>query len=218
MLTGRWPDASRSCSATSRSRWSTRSSTPPTSRCSAEAASTGPSTAPAGRRSSAECRAAGRVRDRGREGDDGGAPAGALRRPHGRPGLARRRAAASRRCWPRATAARSSSRPALGCRTVAFPAISTGVYGYPVEQAAQVAIASDARGAQGAAGHRARALRALRRDGRGRLRRAARLRAPDGLGDRPHVLGRRAAAAADDARAGRDVVARGLASCSGVTS
>jgi O-acetyl-ADP-ribose deacetylase (regulator of RNase III) len=30
----------------------------------------------------------------------------------------------------------------LGCRTVAFPAISTGVYGYPVELAARVAIAS----------------------------------------------------------------------------
>jgi O-acetyl-ADP-ribose deacetylase len=28
----------------------------------------------------------------------------------------------------------------LGCRTVAFPAISTGVYGYPVEQAARVAL------------------------------------------------------------------------------
>jgi O-acetyl-ADP-ribose deacetylase (regulator of RNase III) len=31
---------------------------------------------------------------------------------------------------------------ALGCRTVAFPAISTGIYGYPVELAAQVAITS----------------------------------------------------------------------------
>jgi O-acetyl-ADP-ribose deacetylase (regulator of RNase III) len=31
---------------------------------------------------------------------------------------------------------------ALGCRTVAFPAISTGVFGYPVERAAEVAIAS----------------------------------------------------------------------------
>jgi O-acetyl-ADP-ribose deacetylase len=31
---------------------------------------------------------------------------------------------------------------ALDCRTVAFPAISTGVYGYPVELAAAVAIAS----------------------------------------------------------------------------
>jgi O-acetyl-ADP-ribose deacetylase len=30
----------------------------------------------------------------------------------------------------------------LGCRTVAFPAISTGIYGYPVELAASVAVAA----------------------------------------------------------------------------
>jgi O-acetyl-ADP-ribose deacetylase (regulator of RNase III) len=30
----------------------------------------------------------------------------------------------------------------LGCETVAFPAISTGVYGYPVELAAPIAVAS----------------------------------------------------------------------------
>ncbi len=30
----------------------------------------------------------------------------------------------------------------LGCRTVAFPALSTGIYGYPVEQAAPIAVAA----------------------------------------------------------------------------
>jgi O-acetyl-ADP-ribose deacetylase (regulator of RNase III) len=30
----------------------------------------------------------------------------------------------------------------LGCRTVAFPALSTGIYGYPLEKAAPVAIAA----------------------------------------------------------------------------
>jgi O-acetyl-ADP-ribose deacetylase (regulator of RNase III) len=30
----------------------------------------------------------------------------------------------------------------LGCRTVAFPAISTGVYGFPVDRAARIAVAT----------------------------------------------------------------------------
>jgi O-acetyl-ADP-ribose deacetylase (regulator of RNase III) len=30
----------------------------------------------------------------------------------------------------------------LGCRTIAFPALSTGIYGYPVELAAPVAVAA----------------------------------------------------------------------------
>lgn len=33
----------------------------------------------------------------------------------------------------------------LGCRTVAFPSISTGVYGYPIEEAARVALGTISR-------------------------------------------------------------------------
>ena len=50
---------------------------------------------------------------------------------HGEPELL---ASSHRRCLEVAAA--------LGCRTVAFPAISTGVYGYPVEHAAAVAVAA----------------------------------------------------------------------------
>jgi O-acetyl-ADP-ribose deacetylase (regulator of RNase III) len=50
---------------------------------------------------------------------------------HGEPELL---ASCHRRCLEVAAA--------LGCRTVAFPAISTGVYGYPVEHAAAVAVAA----------------------------------------------------------------------------
>ena len=53
----------------------------------------------------------------------------------------------------------------LGCRTVAFPAISTGVYGYPVELARRVAIASTRARSEELREIEARALRALRRGG-----------------------------------------------------
>jgi len=46
-------------------------------------------------------------------------------------------------CHRRALAVASE----LGCCSIAFPAISTGIYGYPVELAAPVAVAA-ARGAQ----------------------------------------------------------------------
>ena len=67
-------------------------------------------------------------------------------------------------CWPRATVRSLEVAAALGCRTVAFPAISTGIYGYPVELAARVAIAA-MRAALASCARRARALRALRRGG-----------------------------------------------------
>ena len=53
--------------------------------------------------------------------------------------MARRRA---RRAGALASCHRRSLEVAgeLGCRTVAFPAISTGVYGYPLELAAPIAI------------------------------------------------------------------------------
>ena len=47
-----------------------------------------------------------------------------------------------RSCWPRATARACRIAAARQLASIAFPCISTGVYGYPPEQAADVAIAA----------------------------------------------------------------------------
>ncbi len=43
-------------------------------------------------------------------------------------------------CWRRATEARWRALDEVDARSIAFPAISTGVYGYPIEPAAAIAV------------------------------------------------------------------------------
>ena len=66
-------------------------------------------------------------------------PAGALHHPHRGTGLARGtagEAATLADCYRNALAVADE----LGAHSVAFPAISTGVYGYPLGQAAEIAV------------------------------------------------------------------------------
>jgi O-acetyl-ADP-ribose deacetylase (regulator of RNase III) len=107
---------------------------PPTAGCAAAAASTAPSTAPAGRRSwrnaaasgSAVLTTAGRL------------PAGHVIHAVG----PRWHGGGEGEAELLAGAYRTSLRVAVeaGLRTVAFPSISTGAYGYPIADAARVAM------------------------------------------------------------------------------
>ena len=74
--------------------------------------------------------AAGRVRAGDEASTAGDLPAGS-RDSHRRHGLGRAAMRRSRSSSPRAIGGRSTVADELGCRTVAVPAISTGVFGYP---------------------------------------------------------------------------------------
>ena len=101
--------------------------------------------------------AAGRLRDRRREGDDGGSwRHGGSSTRSGRSGAGAERTSLS--CWRRATAARSRWPWSSASRTLAFPAISCGIYGYPPELAA-----ADRGRRRSRPRARARSVRALQR-------------------------------------------------------
>ncbi len=88
------------------------------------------------------------LRDRGRQADPRPSAARRLCDPHRRPGLAgggegepALLASCYRRCFE---IARTN-----GLRTLAFPAISCGVYGYPIEPATRIAMAEARRALAG---------------------------------------------------------------------
>ena len=134
----RCPTASRSSRATSPGSTSTPSSMPPIRALARAAASTAPSTAPPAPSLPRPARAR-RLRHR-RGQDHAGLPAcRALRDPHRRAGLGRRRARrgpAARELLPQQPRARREH----GLASIAYPAISTGIYGFPPERAARIAL------------------------------------------------------------------------------
>ena len=95
----------------------------------------------AGPRAARRVPAARRLRDGRRQAHRGLPAARQVRGAHGGAGVAGRRCGrgrAARFLLP----ARLEVAAAAGARTIAYPSISTGVYGYPVEAAAKVAVAA----------------------------------------------------------------------------
>ena len=131
---------SRPPSPTSPPSTSTPSSTPPTPRCSAAAGSTARSTGPPGPALLDACRDLGGCAFGDAKPTHGLRPPGAVGDPHRRPDLAKAARAARPGSSPAATAAASRSPTSSAPASVAFPAISTGAYGYPVAEATRIAV------------------------------------------------------------------------------
>ena len=130
---------SKSASPTSRRSTSTPSSMRPTRRCSAAAASTAPSIAPPGRNSWPNA---------------GRSAAATPARPRSPAAIGSRQSTSSMRSGRSGAAAGNgedellascyraalSLAPSIGLASIAFPAISTGVYRFPPERAARIAV------------------------------------------------------------------------------
>ena len=87
----------------------------------------------------AECRTLARLPDRRGQDHQGLSAEGTPRHPYRRPGLARRHSGEPdllARCYRNSLALAEKH----GLKSIAFPAISTGVYGYPKEPATEIAV------------------------------------------------------------------------------